>query len=134
MLRLLLDEHISRDVALQAKAKRPSMDIQSIHDWESGAFLGVPDAEILLEAANQRLTLVTYDQRTLWKQASDLLAAGCELCGIVFVDEQTIPPNNIGALMRALVWLWDSKRNEHWQNRLIYLTPGPATKTRKTKA
>jgi hypothetical protein len=134
MLRLLLDEHISREIALQAKAKRPSMDIRSIHDWESGTFLGVPDPEILMEAGKQRLTLVTYDQRTLWKHASDLLEAGRELGGAVFVDEQTIPPNDIGGLMRALVWLWESKGNEAWQNRLIFLTPGPSIPTREVRA
>ena len=134
MLRLLLDEHIAKEVALQAHAKRPSMDIQSIHDWESGAFLGAPDPEILLEAGKQRLTLVTYDQRTLWKHATDLLEAGHELGGVVFVDEQTIPPNNIGGLMRALVWLWESRGSEDWRNRLIYLTPGPVKPARVEKS
>lgn len=126
MLRLLLDEHIARQVALQAKAKHSSMDIQSLHDWESGAFLGAPDPEILLEAASQGLTLVTYDQRTLWKHASDLLEAGHDLGGVVFVDDQTIPPNDIGGLMRALVWLMETRGCEVWVNRLIFLTPGPA--------
>ena len=133
MLRLLLDEHIAGEVALQARTKCPSMEIQSIHDWESGAFLGVPDPEILLEAANQRLTLVTYDQRTLWKHAADLLEAGRDLGGVIFVDDQTIPPNDIGGLMRALVWLWETKRNEDWRNRLIFLTPGPAMPDRSEK-
>lgn len=92
MLRLLHDEPIAKAVALQAKGKRPSMDIQSIHDWEAGTFLGMPDAEILMDAARQRWTLVTYDQRTLWKFAPDLLQTGRELGGAAFVDEQTIPP------------------------------------------
>lgn len=131
MLRLLLDEHIAKAVAQQAKGKRPSMEIQSIHDWEAGTFLGVPDPEILMEAAKQRLTLVTYDQRTLWKHASDLLETGREIGGVVFVDEQTIPPNDIGGLMRALVWLWETRGTEDWHNRLIYLSPGPAAPTRE---
>lgn len=133
MLRFLLDEHLSREVASQSTAKCPSMEIQSIHDWESGTFLGVLDPEILLEAANQRLTLVTYDQRTLWRHASDLLETGHDLGGVVFVDEQTIPPNDVGGLVRALVWLWETKGNENWRNRLVYLTPGPAIPTRKGK-
>ncbi|MBL9136467.1 MAG: hypothetical protein JNK85_11390 [Verrucomicrobiales bacterium] len=131
MLRLLLDKHIAKAVALQAKGKRPSMDIQSIHDWEAGTFLGVPDAEILMVAAKQRLTLMTYDQRTLWKHASDLLESGHELGGVVFVDEQSIPPNDIGGLMRALVWLWETRGTEDWHNRLIYLCPGPAAPNRE---
>ena len=76
MLRLLLDEHIESEVALQAKAKRPSMEIQSIHDWASGTFLGVPDPEILLEAAKQRLTLVIYDQRI--RSVKDVYPTACE--------------------------------------------------------
>ncbi|MBL9140123.1 MAG: hypothetical protein JNK85_29910 [Verrucomicrobiales bacterium] len=129
MLRILLDEHIAKAVALQAKGKRPSMDIQSIHDWEAGTFPGVPEAEILMEAEKRRLNLVTYDQRTLWKHASDLLKSEHEHGGVVFVDEQTIPTNDIGGLVRALVWLWETRGSEDWHNRLIYLSPGPAAPT-----
>lgn len=131
MLRLLLDEHIAKAVAEQAKGKCPSIEIESLHDWEAGTFLGVPDPEILMEAARQRWTLVTYDQRTLWKHASDLLETGHDLGGVIFVDEQTIPPNDLGGLMRALVWLWETRGTEDWRNRLIYLSPGPATATRE---
>lgn len=127
MLRLLLDEHVSRQVAEQARLRAPALDIRSIHDWESGAYLGVPDPQILIEAGRQRLTLVTYDQRTLWKHAADVMESGREHGGVIFVDEQTIPPNDIGGLMRSLVWLWETRGQEQWQNRLIFLTPAPGT-------
>ncbi len=133
MLRLLLDEHISREVGVQAKEWRPAIDIQSIHDWESGVFLGAQDPEILMEAGKQGLTLVTYDQRTLWKHASDHLIAGHELGGIIFVDDRTIPPNDLGGLMRVLVWLWETHGEETWLNRLIFLTPAPKKPTPEPK-
>ena len=66
--------------------------------------MGAPDSEILVEAGSQRLTLATYDQRTLWKHAADIMPAGREHGGVIFVDEWTIPPNDIGGLMRSLVW------------------------------
>jgi hypothetical protein len=129
MLRLLLDEHVSRQVAEPARLRAPTPDIRSIHGWESGAYLGVPDPQILIEAGRQRLTLVTYDQRTLWWHAADVMESGREHGGVILVDEQTIPPNDIGGLMRSLVWLWETRGQEQWQNRLIFLTPAPAPGT-----
>jgi|GEM_PF-7084167 len=32
------------------------------------------------------------------------MPAGREHGGVIFVDEWTIPPNDIGGLMRSLVW------------------------------
>jgi len=68
-----------------------------------GDFLGTDDAACLLEAAKQRLTLVTYDRRTippllkLW--AEEQRPHG----GVIFVDEKTISPADIGGLVRALI-------------------------------
>ena len=73
--------------------------------WESGNFLGKEDSVCLLEAAKQRLTLVTYDRRTippllkLW--AEEERSHG----GVIFVDEKTISPADIGGLVRALISL-----------------------------
>ncbi|MGC1373347.1 MAG: hypothetical protein WA824_14525, partial [Candidatus Sulfotelmatobacter sp.] len=70
MLRLLLDEHISPDVATGVQRRNRSVVILSvvIHSmaqWEGGNFLGKEDSVCLLEAAKKRLTLVTYDRRTI---------------------------------------------------------------------
>src|ERR1700689_514514 len=102
MLKLLLDEHISPEVANGVQCRNRSLVIHPMVQWGRGNFLGKEDSACLLEAAKQRLTLVMYDRRTippllkLW--AEEERSHG----GVVFVDEKTISPADIGGLVRAL--------------------------------
>jgi hypothetical protein len=65
MLRLLLDEHFSVTIPEHVRRLRPECEIIGMQVWERGYFLGKPDEDILRRAAEQSLTLVTYDQRTI---------------------------------------------------------------------
>ena len=93
-------------------------------EWESGNFLGREDSVCLLEAAKQFLTLVTYDRRTippllkLW--AEEERSHG----GVVFVDEKTILPADIGGLARALISLADETGEMNWTNQAYFLRSG----------
>jgi hypothetical protein len=124
MLKLLLDEHISPEVANGVRRRNRSLFIQSIVQWESGNFLGKEDSVCLLEAARQRLTLVTYDRRTippllkLW--AEEERAHG----GVIFVDEKTISPADIGRLVRALLSLAAEAGEMDWSNQVYFLRSG----------
>ena len=80
------------------------------------------DRVLLRVAAEQELSLVTYDLRTIppllffeWGQA------GISHGGVVFVDERSMAPNDIGGLVRALIGLWDSESDFDWRDRLVYL-------------
>ncbi|MGO9072913.1 MAG: hypothetical protein ACLQEI_01880, partial [Terriglobales bacterium] len=65
MLKLLLDEHVSPDVAKGLRRRHHTMEIRYMVEWEDGYFLGQDDSACLREAAAQGLTLVTYDRRTI---------------------------------------------------------------------
>ena len=65
MLRYLLDEHISHVVAEQLSAGHSEVSAVSIHHWRGGKFRGRSDALILEAAAEDALTLVTYDVRSI---------------------------------------------------------------------
>jgi len=86
--------------------------------WESGNFLGNEDSVCLLEAAKQQLTLVTYDRRTippllkLW--AEEERSHGV----VIFVDEKTISPADIGGLVRALISLAREAGKMDWTNQV----------------
>jgi hypothetical protein len=134
MLKLLLDEHISPDVMKGVQRRNRSVGIHSILiqtifiqtmvQWENGNFLGKEDSACLLEAAKQRLTLVTYDRRTippllkLW--AEEERSHG----GVIFVDERTISPADIGGLVRALISLADEAGGMDWTNQVYFLRSG----------
>jgi hypothetical protein len=89
--------------------------------WESGNFLGKEDSVCLLEAAKRRLTLVTYDRRTippllkLWAEEERLHG------GVIFVDEKTISPVDIGGLVRALISLAGEAGGMDWTNQVYFL-------------
>ena len=121
MLKLLLDEHISPDVAGGLRRCHPSLLVHCMTDWEGGGFLGKDDSACLLEAARQRLTLVTYDRRTIPPLLKIWAEEGRQHSGVIFVDEKTISPADIGGLVRALSRLFKDAGKWGWIDRICYL-------------
>lgn len=121
MLRLLLDEHISPRVAAGIRLRDKKIIIRSLVEWESGSFLGQPDPACLREAAVQKLTLVTYDYRTIPTLLKDWAEEGRQHGGVIFVDEKTISQANIGSLIRSLERLVKQARDLDWTDRIYFL-------------
>lgn len=121
MLKLLLDEHISPAVADGLRRRNRRLVVFCLVEWEDGEFLGQQDSACLRQAAAQRLTLVTYDRRTI----PPLLKAWGEEerkhGGVIFVDEKTILPSDTGGLIRSLSDL--SRKTSKWDrtNRVCFL-------------
>ena len=65
MLQFLTDEQISPAVARQAPGRCRGIKIQAIHNWQGGHFLSASDEVVLREANKQKLTLVTFDLKTI---------------------------------------------------------------------
>lgn len=121
MLRLLLDEHISPDVAAGVRRRLPALRIYALIEWEGGNFIAQDDETCLAEAAHQGLTLVTYDRRTIPPLLKRWAEEGRHHAGMVFVDEKTISPSDIGGLVRALAELAKLTRAWDWNDRVIVL-------------
>jgi hypothetical protein len=123
VLRFLLDIHIDPAVAAGVRRHRPGCPIVSLRHWQEGAYRTASDATILEAGAADSLTLVTYDSKTIplllrgWAQARKSHA------GVIFIDDKTNRPNDIGTLARSLVTLWDQRREEDWGDRVMYLRP-----------
>jgi hypothetical protein len=121
VLRLLLDEHVSPDVADGLLRRDRSLVVRHMAEWENGDFLGQDDSSCLQRAASQGLTLVTCDRRTI----PPLLKAWAEEerqhGGIVFIDEKTISPADIGSLVRSLATLFKEAGRWDWANRICFL-------------
>ena len=90
-------------------------------DWEDGNFLGQDDSNCLRAAAAQQLTLVTYDRRTIPPLLKIWAEEGRDHGGVIFVDEKTISPADIGGLVRALTSLAKETGTWDWTNRICYL-------------
>ena len=121
MLRFLLDEHISPDVASGLRLRNRAIEVQSMAEWEDGNFLGQDDSACLREAAAQRLTLVTYDRRTIPPLLKAWAEEGRSHGGVIFVDEKTISPADIGGLVWALAKLVKEAAHWEWTDRIAFL-------------
>ena len=121
MLKLLLDEHISPDVANGLRRRNRAIEIRYMVEWEDGYFLGQEDSAYLREAATQGLTLVTYDRSTIPPLLKTWAEEERTHGGVVFVDEKTISPADIGGLVWALTRLARETGNWDWTNRIYFL-------------
>ncbi|MCI0748810.1 MAG: hypothetical protein L0Y58_25670 [Verrucomicrobia subdivision 3 bacterium] len=121
MLRLLTDEHISPAVARHAAKQCRGIHITAIQSWEGGHFLNASDALLLEEAHKQKLTLATFDLRTIPALLRAWAVEGIDHSGVVLIDERTISQNDIGGLVTALCALWKEQRHLNWANRVVYL-------------
>jgi hypothetical protein len=121
MLRLLLDEHISPAVAAGLVRRHRSLTVHSMVGWEDGRFLGQDDSSCLESAAQQRLTLVTYDRRTIPPLLKTWAEEGREHGGVIFIDEKTISPADIGGQVRALSNLIRAAAKGNWTSRVCFL-------------
>jgi len=121
MLKLLLDEHISPAVAAGLIHHHRSLAVHSMANWEEGRFLGQDDSACLERAAEKRLTLVTYDRRTIPPLLKTWAEEGREHGGVIFIDEKTISPVDIGGQVRALSNLIRATAKWNWTNGVCFL-------------
>jgi hypothetical protein len=123
MLKFLLDEQVSPRIAVQLTKRNPKLIVSSLQNWQGGVFLSANDEELLIAASTEKYSLVTYDLQTIpsilktWSEQNK--AHG----GIVFIDEKTLRPNDIGGLVLALEKLWLAEGDRDWTNVSVYLTP-----------
>jgi hypothetical protein len=121
VLKLLLDEHISPDVAEGLRRRNRALVVHYMAEWEGGNSLGRDDSACLQHAAKQGLTLVTYDRRTIPPLLKTWTEEERTHGGVVFVDEKTISPADIGGLVRALTQLSKETGRWDWTNRIYFL-------------
>jgi hypothetical protein len=121
MLQLLLDEHISPRVAAGLRLRNRLLVVRCMAEWEYGEFLGQQDSACLQQAALQRLTLVTYDRRTIPPLLKSWAEEEREHGGVIFIDERTISPSDAGGLVTALTDLYRKTAKWDWTNRVVFL-------------
>jgi hypothetical protein len=76
---------------------------------------------VLREAHKQRLTLVTFDLKTIPPLLRLWAEQGIDHGGVILVDERTFAQNDIGGLITALCVLSKAEAESVWTNRVVYL-------------
>jgi hypothetical protein len=121
VLQLLLDEHLSPAIAEGLRRRAKTVSVHALAEWQGGRFLGSSDETILEAAAAQKLTLVTYDLRTIPPLLKTWLEQGVEHGGVIFVDHKTIPASDFGGLIRALLKVIQNSSRTDWTNEVVFL-------------
>ena len=123
MLHILTDEQISPEVAVAARKLCRGIRTTTLFEWMEGHFVGAPDGEILREAARQKMTLLSFDLRTIPALLRSWGEQGTAHGGLIFVDEKSIPQSHVGGTARALCELWKVQGDSDWTNRCFFLQP-----------
>ena len=121
MLKLLLDEDISPGVAAGLRRRSGAITVSALAEWEDGNFVGKDASDILREAADQELTLVTYNRLTIPPILKAWSEEECLHGGVIFVDEKTIPPAETSELLTALARVQDEAGSWEWTNQVTFL-------------
>lgn len=124
MLKFLLDEQISPEIAEQVTRHRPDVAILAMRDWRQGEYMGGDDCDILRAATPDGFTLVTYDRTTVTPILTQLATENVDHAGVLFVDDKTAASNNFGRLVGRLIVEYDREQHLDWRNRIQFLTKG----------
>lgn len=122
----LLDEHFSPRLVRIAKTLEAECPVVSLHEWRDGLFVGQSDARILREAARNKTTLVTFDVNTIPALLQEMVVAGENHAGVIFVSSKTFSQNDSRGIATALIRLRRSEKAGNWTNRIVFLTKGSA--------
>jgi len=118
-VRLLLDEHLSPEVAYQLL--HAGVDALPLRDWLDGAYFRHPDEDVLVEAAADGRVFVSYDQRSLPGLVGSWAGAGRHHAGVILIDDRTIAQGDTGGQVRALEQMVAKHGDEDWTDRVLYL-------------
>jgi predicted nuclease of predicted toxin-antitoxin system len=119
-MRLLCETHVPGALVQQLRLR--GIDAIALQEWQGGAYRNADDETILAAAYADQRILVTFDRMTFPSRLKALAEVGDHHAGVILVSDKTLPPTDIGGLLRTLVRVLDIYGDQGWENRVIYLT------------
>jgi hypothetical protein len=109
-LRLLLDEHLSPEIARQLRSR--GHDVEALA--ERPELLSLPDRELFARMAVERRAIVTNNVADYIPLFNAALSAGEDSFGLLLVDDRSMPRarNTIGLFVRVLAGFLDTHSAE----------------------
>ena len=120
-MKLLLDSHIPKAVARALQRRASGLDVIHVADWRGGVYRDADDGKILAACFDEGRVFVSYDQQTIplllrrWAEQEKPHA------GVIFGDVNTVPPDRVGMVVRALAALVEDLSGSDMTNVLRYL-------------
>ena len=110
-MKLLLDEHIAREVTHALLRRFPDLDVISIYDTP---LRGLADGPLLETLAREDRTLVTRDVNTIPETLKARLAVGMPHGGVSYADSKRLRQSDVRGLVRRLVTVVEQHGTESW--------------------
>ena len=111
--RFQADADFNQKVVLGLRRRQPAMDFQDAH---AGGVIGLPDSEVLAQAAGSGRILISHDRKTMPAHFAHFLAAKSSPGPIV------VPQHlDIGAMIEDLLLIWATSEAEEWRDRVVFL-------------
>lgn len=109
-MRLLLDEHLSPEIARQLRSRRHDVDAVA----ERPELLSLPDHELFARMAAERRAILTNNVPDYVRLFNEALAAGEDSYGLLLIDDRSMPraKNTIGLFVRVVDDFLDAHRAE----------------------
>jgi len=85
MIRLLTDENVDNNIMRGLARRLPHLDFVSVRDV---GLAGSSDLVLLKWAVNEQRIILTHDIKTMVRDATNLVAEGEPMAGVIFVPEQ----------------------------------------------
>lgn len=122
-MKLLLDEHYPKEIAIQLR--RAGYDVTTVSD--SGRKRTRDEALLQIAAAEERV-LVSNNARDFQPIARQWLASGRSHFGILLTSDRSLPRHRryAGLYVRALRPLLDTSADDALFNQIRWLSPPPA--------
>jgi hypothetical protein len=105
-IKILLDVHLSPEVAVALRRRFPDLDVKSIHETDWAA---LPD-EVLLELLN-----------TMPGHTKTRVAAGKTHAGVIYADSKKLRQTDTRGLIRRLIEVLEKHGNEDFTCRSGWL-------------
>jgi hypothetical protein len=109
-VKLLLDEHIPREVTEALQRKFPELDVISIYDTP---LRGLSDAP-LVETLDREGRTLARDVNTVPEILKARLAAGMTHGGVIYADSKRLRQADVKGLIRRLVSVVEKHGAEDW--------------------
>src|SRR5438105_1763725 len=114
MLRLLSDEDVPGDIVKGLRQRQPGLDLVRVQEV---GLMSTPDPDILEWAAREDRQIFTRDRNTMTAHASDRVARGLPMLGIIVLPE-FMP---IGQAITELEFLALESDSDEWHNCVVFL-------------
>jgi hypothetical protein len=122
-VRLLLDGHIKKAAVAALRRCCPRLEAAHIADWRGGRLRTAEDATILTACLEDKRVLVTYDQRTIPGLLRQWAAEDRPHAGVIFCDINSVPPEDPGAVARAVTRVVEEMAGMDLTNLVRYARP-----------